>query len=221
MEFLIISGIILVLGFYFTNKSNTQKHKSKTSTLIKNQEQINDYLRNNELNESNKYISNDYSNGIVFNEKTGELLIITKKFKKNDGTFSYSFKHYTSNNLMESEVIIDNQSVYKTVRSNQLLGATVGGALLGGIGAILGGLSANKSKEDNIKSIQMKLSIDDLDSPSYKINFLSNVDSYTGEINKKGYSKDSSQVKAALSHVERWQGIMDIIIKQQNKAISS
>ncbi|MCA1025660.1 hypothetical protein LCM23_06120 [Cytobacillus kochii] len=212
----LLLGLIIIGAIVFSSRNN--KKPSPSNILIANQIKIDNYLKENELDSGRKFMTNDFSNGIAYDEKTQKFAIISKTHTLKDGSFSYKFNHYSSSQLIESEVVIDNQSIYKTVRSSQLIGAAVGGAVFGGVGAIIGGLSGNKSKEDKIKSIQLKLTIDDLDSPSHKIDFLSNVNIYSGYQNKNGYLKDSSEVRTALNHIEKWQGIMDIILKQQNKA---
>ncbi|TCJ01045.1 hypothetical protein E0Y62_25950 [Cytobacillus praedii] len=167
-----------------------------------------------------KFISNDYSNGIIYDEHQDEVLLITKKFTKNDGSFEFEFKKFSSEKINKFEISMDNQTVYKTDRASQLFGTAVGVVALGGIGAIIGGLSGQKNNNEIIKSIQLKLLIDDIDSPSHKISFLSNVDQYTGKVNN-GYPKDSSEVRVAIKNIERWQGILEILIKQQNKVVNS
>lgn len=222
MELFIIAGIVIFLAFFFSNKSNKSQTNHVQKRLISNQNKINTYLHEHELSNKKKYLSNDYSNGIIYDEDKEEIHLITKKhLKKSDGTLEYNFYKYKADLIIQSEIIFDNQTVYKTDRGSQLIGAAVGGLAFGSLGAIIAGLSSQKTKNETVKSIQMKLLIDDIDSPSYKINFLSNVDIYTAQINKNGYSKDSSQVKAALTNIERWQGIMEILIRKQNKAVNS
>ncbi|WP_165571646.1 hypothetical protein, partial [Cytobacillus praedii] len=200
-----------------STKNNTSKIKN--SHMI-NQNTINSYLRKNELENMKKFISNDYSNGIIYDEHQDEVLLITKKFTKNDGSFEFEFKKFSSEKINKFEISMDNQTVYKTDRASQLFGTAVGVVALGGIGAIIGGLSGQKNNNEIIKSIQLKLLIDDIDSPSHKISFLSNVDQYTGKVNN-GYPKDSSEVRVAIKNIERWQGILEILIKQQNKVVNS
>jgi hypothetical protein len=52
----------------------------------------------------------------------------------------------------------------------------------------------------------LKLTINDLSNPTFKINFLS-------PITKVGWSKDSKRVKNALSEIEIWQGYFEIILR--------
>ncbi|WP_080845547.1 hypothetical protein [Cytobacillus gottheilii] len=217
MEVLMLVAVAIIAYFLINGQSSKDNDKQIKNTLIANQNKLYAYLRSKEIYDCKKYISNDYQNGIVFDEKNNEILFISKKFTNDDGTFEYNYNKYKANQVFQSEIIVDDKSIYKTQRGSQLLGAAVGGFALGGIGAIIGGLSGNKTKETKVRSIQLKVSIADTSSPSYKVKFLSNVDPYTGQIDKNGYSTDSSKVKAALNHIERWQGIMDIIIKQQNK----
>lgn len=216
MEVLIIIGVCIVSYFLINGQTFKSDVNQSNKLLIANQNKLYAYLRKNELDQFKKYISNDYKNGIIFDESKNELWFFSKKFTNEDGTFEYSFSKYKTTQVIQSEIIIDNNSVYKTERGNQLLGAAVGGIAFGNAGAIVGGLTGTKTKETTIKNIDLKISVDDFNNPTHKISFLSNVDVYTGQIDKNGYSAESSKVKAALNHIERWRGIMEIIIKQQN-----
>ncbi|MFO1442789.1 hypothetical protein KDN24_06120 [Bacillus sp. Bva_UNVM-123] len=211
---LLFITLIISIGVitYYVNKNEKERSKKLRNVNITNQNKISEYLKSKEITESKKYISKDYSNAIILDERNNEILIITKKFKrKSDGTFEYSFNHYNFDRLIETELAIDNQIIHKSVRTNQLVGAAVGGAIFGSVGAIIGGLSGNKVEAQNIKSIELKISVEDIDYPIHKISFLSS------ENNKNGYSKDSNEVKVALKNIEKWYGILEIIINQQNK----
>lgn len=216
--FFIIAGI--VISIIFTAKTKN-KEKSFRNINIANQNKINDYLKKSELLNCKKYISRDYANGIVFNEKKNEILLITKKFQHKDGSLEFNFNKFNTNKIMQSELVIDNQTIIYTSRGNQLAGMAVGGVLGGVVGMAIGGLSANKFNQEKIKSVNLKLLIEDTDSPTHKISFLSLVDPITGYVNKNGYSKNSSEVRTAFNNIEKWHGIMEVLIRQQNKAVNS
>lgn len=220
MELLIflITGVIIVL--MVTKTSYKNKGKQHRRIDIMNQNKIYDYLKEYELNDCKKFISKNFSNGIVLDEHRNELLFITKKFTKKDGLYEFDFKKIKTSDLLESEIVVDNQTLYKTVRSNQLVGMAVG-SLLGTAGMVIGGLSGSKIKHEKVKSVDLKLLVNNIEFPTYKISFLSNVDSITGQVNVNGFSKDSNEVRVALNHIEKWYGIIEVLIKQQNKELTS
>ena len=47
-------------------------------------------------------------------------------------------------NIVEVEVVVDKNSIAKTSKSSMATRALVGGVLLGGVGAVIGGVSAKK-----------------------------------------------------------------------------
>ncbi|PRR94575.1 immunity protein [Bacillus atrophaeus] len=113
--------------------------------------------------------------------------------------------------LIESEIVLDNQVVSKVSKS----GVAIGGIMAGGIGAIIGGLSASSKQTDMVKSITLKLTAENLMNPVHYIHFLPSRED--AGYNIDGYKKDSNIIQTALQNAEYWQGVMDVIIKKSNK----
>ncbi|WP_045509598.1 hypothetical protein [Bacillus amyloliquefaciens] len=118
--------------------------------------------------------------------------------------------------IIEAEVSIDDSTVTKVSKGSQITGAVVGGLAAGGIGALVGGLSSNKTETKFFKKIDLKLKLDDFSSPIYRFDFLPSKDDF-GLENVKGFKQDDPKVKDALSNAEIWQGIMEIAIRKANK----
>ncbi|OJT57516.1 hypothetical protein BFP46_04345 [Bacillus licheniformis] len=117
------------------------------------------------------------------------------------------------NKIIEAEVTVDDNSVSKVSRGSQLAGAMVGGAVAGGIGAVIGGLSSDKVETKRFRKIALKIKLDDFKSPIFKIDFLpSKTD--MGLENVTGFKQDDPKVKEALSNVEIWQSIFEIAIRK-------
>ncbi|MEC3755993.1 immunity protein [Bacillus halotolerans] len=114
-------------------------------------------------------------------------------------------------NIIESEVTLDNQMISKVSKS----GIVAGGLLAGGIGAAIGGLSASSIQNEMVKSVTLKITVEDLSKPIHYIDFLptQEVEGY----NTQGYKKDSNTIQQALKNAEYWHGVMDVIIKKANK----
>jgi hypothetical protein len=153
------------------------------------------------------------NNKIFFNKENTKAIAIDELNKKiyiyslHDKTNCYDF-----NDIIQSELIIDDQTVTSSNRGSQIVGMAIGGMLAGGIGALIGGLSGGKTTKQEIKNIELKLTINDMNNPNFRINFLS-------PLTKVGWSKDSVRVKNAFSEIEKWHGYFDIILKQQNNII--
>lgn len=212
-------GVILLIYLFATPKTNN-KNKSALMNLMKNQEQIMNKVK--ELNIENKieYYSKDYSSGIVLDEINKKIHIFQPKHKNVDGSYIISHNKFDFNDIIESEVIINSKSIVKTVRSNQIAGALIGNMIAGGLGMVIGGLSSEKINIDKIKNIDLKITVNDISSPVYKVNFLNQHDPYFNYYQKEGYDKESVEYKTAIKQVDKWQGIMDILLKQNNKSLS-
>lgn len=91
----------------------------------------------------------------------------------------------------------------------------VGGVLLGGVGAIIGGLSGTKGSSKYIKEMDIKLTINDIENPIIKINFLDGQDKKHTNL-KQGYHPNDMQYKQAVKDIEKWQGMFDVILHNQD-----
>lgn len=162
-----------------------------------------------------RFMSHNYSGGAILSEKEEKLYIFYSNGGVNEersyGSFTCDFA-----DIIESEVVVDSHTITKTARGSQIVGAAVGGVLLGGVGAIIGGLSGSKDSFDQVKEMDIKLTINDLNSPIHKINFLDGKDEEY-KIMKKGFHKDSPEYKRAFKSMEKWQGMFDIILNNREE----
>jgi hypothetical protein len=194
--------VIIVVAIIFSSLS-TKMSKQQIKKEIAEQSILTKMINENVKHRSKQYINKEFTKAINIDEIDNNIQLFS--------VINNSCNTYNFNDIIQSEIIIDNNSVTKTNRGKQLVGAVVGGALAGGVGAIIGGLSPEQIIKDNIKNIEIKLTLNDMNNSIFKINFLSP--------SSKGFSKDSQQVKNAMNAIERWHGYFSIIIKQQNKAI--
>ncbi|MEK4632543.1 hypothetical protein HRF58_09330 [Bacillus velezensis] len=153
-------------------------------------------------------------------DKTAKLTLVEPEDKFVIHRFSQSGtleeKIIPFEKIIEAEVSIDDNTVTKVSKGSQITGAVVGGLAAGGIGALVGGLSSNKTETKFFKKIDLKLKLDDFSSPIFRFDFLPSKDDF-GLENVKGFRQDDPKVKDALSNAEIWQGIMEIAIRKANK----
>jgi len=114
-------------------------------------------------------------------------------------------KLYDYGEVIESEVIIDGQSVTKTSRASQFVGTAIGGVLAGGVGAIIGGLSGSKSTKEKVKGVSLKLIFNDTQNPVHLIDFI--------ELTNTG----STIPEQALEEAKAWHDLLSVIINQGKK----
>jgi hypothetical protein len=179
---------------------NTDKDKIKEKIDTKNKllQLVNNIKGNNK-----KFINEENTKAIVIDESNKKVFLFSPIENKK---LSYNF-----DDIIQSEVIIDDNTIISTNRGSQIVGMAIGGLLAGRIGAIIGGLSGSKNSKQEIKNIELKLTLNDMNNSIFKINFL--------PITNVGLSKDSTKVKNALTKIDEWQGYFDIILKQQNNVI--
>jgi len=83
----------------------------------------------------------------------------------------YSARTFSYKDILESEVIIDGETVTKTSRTSQVGGAILGGIFAGGVGAVIGGLSGKTASKEKVKTIQLKIIVNDIKNPLQIIPF--------------------------------------------------
>lgn len=117
--------------------------------------------------------------------------------------------------LIAAEVERDGMTVEKTNRGSQLVGAAVGGALLGPAGLLLGGLTGSKRQESATNRLALKLTVNDLQSPVIDIAFRD----LTGKV-KLSYAQASKRAAPVGSPEERlseWYGRFRVILHGQGQ----
>ncbi|WP_286926644.1 MULTISPECIES: hypothetical protein [Lysinibacillus] len=129
---------------------------------------------------------------------------MSKTFSKYD----FKFILIPFKDILSVEIIEDGVSVTRTSRSSKLGGELVG-VLAGGVGAIIGGTSGSKTTTENIKQINLLITVNDIHNPIYTINFFSsNVDSTLQNTNHKD----------AIMVCKEWYSILTHIIKKDNSS---
>lgn len=97
--------------------------------------------------------------------------------------------------LAAVEVVENGATVSTTNRGSQLAGAAIGGLALGGVGALIGGLSGSRTTRHKIASVVLKVTVDDLHHPVHSITFL--------KTDGQGVEPDSLVAKPAREAAER------------------
>jgi hypothetical protein len=104
--------------------------------------------------------------------------------------------------ILESEVVVDGQTVNKTSRASQVVGTAIGAAIGGGVGAIIGGLSATSHSKQVVNNVFLRIILNDLETPIHGIEFV--------EMTNYGNSPGS----VALMEAENWHALLKIVVFQ-------
>jgi len=115
-------------------------------------------------------------------------------------------KIFMNTDIISVEIAEDEDTITKTQRSSQIARAVVGNVLAGGVGAIIGGLSGSKRTTGIVKSVVVKLIVNDIQQPNISMTFLS-----------KETKRGSSAYKNALELAEKWYGMFRVLINMADK----
>lgn len=110
--------------------------------------------------------------------------------------------------LVAVEIERNGVSIERTNRGSQIVGAAVGGALLGPAGLLLGGLTGAKRQESSIKRLVLKLTVNDLHDPVIDIVFL-DTDAKVTMPPKKPINIPAEQL------LSEWYGRLRVILHAQ------
>ncbi|THC38258.1 hypothetical protein D0872_00220 [Bacillus velezensis] len=169
---------------------------------------VNEQIKNELLNldiefQADRHFISPSNEKIAFN-KDKELF---KIYTKIDGDFSVISIPFSK--VVESTIIIDDQTVVKAEKGNQIAGALIGGLVAGGIGAIIGGSSPNAINQKVFKRVRLKIVNDDFNCPNYYIDFL--------PFRGNGYSSSDQVTLTAIKEVEYWQSVFELAMRKANK----
>jgi ribosomal protein L7/L12 len=105
-------------------------------------------------------------------------------------------RKFPFSSIVAVEVKENDATITQTNRGSQIAGALAGGLFLGGIGALAGGLTGSTRTRVSIRSLALKLVIDDLANPNFTIWFFKSL-------SEKGTSPDSILVTPQIKLMER------------------
>lgn len=128
---------------------------------------------------------------------------VKKEKKEEEELIQKTVKIYSFNDIMESEIVVDGNTIVKTSTTSTIGRAVVGGVLTGGVGAVIGGVTGKKSHNEMVNNIDLKICVNDSSNPFYKIRFLDTE-----------CKKGDFLYKTAYQNAERWHGIISTFIKQ-------
>lgn len=139
----------------------------------------------------------DGASGLAIDE-SGTRLCLLRKSGDDVSSRVVSYRDIVSVELFE-----DGSSISKTVRSSQLGGAVIGGLALGGIGAVVGGLSGKTETVNRVRRVDLRIVVAELNEPLHDVPLL-NV-----QVDKGGLVHSQVLLKA-----RRWHGIVSVLVKR-------
>lgn len=125
------------------------------------------------------------------------LIELDKIPKGKENHSEENFKYLKAEDILKVELFEGGNSVTSSSRS-------IGGALFGGVGAIIGGLGGSTKSSATVNKIEIRLIVNDKLNPIYDIDFLN------GEIDKDALSKAYDNIS---KEARTWYGYFEVMIK--------
>jgi len=166
-------------------------------TIIKQRAMEAHLARLDNFSATQKVMGEDGNTGLAIDEQRKKICLIARRQGK---VTSRVFSFF---DLLASEIFEDGATITKTVRSSQIGGALIGGLALGGVGAIIGGLSGKTQTAGKVKKIELRLIVNDTKNPIHDINFLNSES-----------KKDSYFYREAMKRARHWHALITVLIKQ-------
>lgn len=165
----IVLVVISILGVVYIRSM-----ESLEESMARLNEKIKEKFDEEGLNISQQYLSVHYS-VLGLDENNQKVCFLDSNENSKMVTvdnIKYTTKTFLYKDILESEIIIDGETVSKTSRSSQIGGVVVGAVLAGGVGAIIGGLSGKTASKEKVEKIQLKVIVNDTKKPVRILTFL-------------------------------------------------
>lgn len=188
-DFVILICIILVPFCIFMALKSSDKRKEEIEKLHQQLNQLPNFKPKKTL--IKYYISGN--KGISLDDDSKQICLIVNN--------QLILKPFTD--IIETQIVVDGKTITKTSRGSQALGMAVGGILGGGLGLLIGGLTASTSETKKIKTVSLKLLMNDLTTPIHEMNLI-------GVSPATGYEP----LKLALMQAEEWDNLLKIVLFQ-------
>ena len=190
--FLLICILLIIFCVFMAIKSSGARKEDVGNLALKLQNLPNFSAKKTII----KYNVMSIPNGISLDDTTKQICLIQ------NGQFI--LKPFSS--IIECQIVVDGKTITKTSRGSQALGMLVGGAIGGGLGVLIGGLSASTSEQKKIKNVSIKILFNDLSLPSHEFSLI-------GVSPATGYKP----VSIALKDAEEWDNVLKIILFQSDE----
>ena len=148
------------------------------------------------------YVSTQNFAGVAIDANRRELLLADEA----------TLRRFPISSIVSCEILEDGVSLAYINRGSQLARVAVGGVLLGGVGAIIGGLSASKRKINNVRKVILRFMTDDFDRPKHDVVLLD------WSFSKKGLKRDGMLYREALETAELWHGRVIAMMKAEESS---
>lgn len=198
--------LLIFLGFaviYFIVSHYNKNISNNGSSLI-----IEEELKKYDFKGTQKYLNSNSMKYISIDEENHKICLC---YQDNIIKSKYNTHIYDYSDILEIEIIENGNSISKMSKSSVAGRAILGGILLGGVGAVIGGFTANKNNFESIKRIYLRLIVNNTTEPIFEIDFYNDID---GE----GIKNNTNYYSSVMHHINHWYGLFRVIIKKDDES---
>lgn len=174
------------------------------------QEKISQIYKENNFSSKREYLSAGNDSLIACGEDGRFCFMhIENALETNINRHSYDYTFIKPTDILEVKLFKDNENIINVSKTGLIGGALLGGAIAGNIGSILGGMTSNKKSVEKIKSLSLKVTVNNKEKPIYTIEIFNHKKGLQGE----------KYTKNAIDEIEYWFNLMKVVMhenKQQN-----
>ncbi len=187
--FLIIAVVVIfILGVAFTYNDGKKAEENK--------QQLFNNISDVEYTKS--YITDDGLRALLVNDSSKDLYI----YQNND------LEKTNYKDILQTEIMENSKAITQTSRSSQVAGTILGSITLGTAGALIGGLSASKKHSSKVKTLGLRIVVNDTNNPVKEF-LIKEFDYYV--------PTESKEYKKFYDTAFEWFKTTEVLISQADK----
>jgi hypothetical protein len=196
--------ILIVLGLCSLITMIVFVMNSNKDSIKKAEEEFSKILQQEVFIPNKKVLSQNLLNGLAINKEI-EQFAYARRYTENDD-FKISFLDF--NKIVEAKIITNYDTITSTSTGSVLTRGMIGTLLFGGVGGMIGGITASKTSSQKVKELTLEFILDDVLNTRYTLTF---------------YNRDVplNQSSPLIQEIEDWYQMFNVIIKRNNKEVRS
>ncbi|MFD2117273.1 hypothetical protein ACFSTH_13065 [Paenibacillus yanchengensis] len=213
---MVTSILFLIVGFVLARNSSIKDLRKVELIQQQLDSSLSSTIQNvGDFETTQQFVSVNKMTAIAIDENRKKVCLIEFDHEKldeitpmsilNDSIdISYVATTFPYDDILQLEILSDGSSITKTSRKGQFGGAIIGGALAGGVGAIIGGTGASQTTKEMVKKIQLRIIVNNSFKTYYEITF-------------QKFEAEVSKEKSYYNDVTHWYNLLSYIIKNDKE----
>lgn len=198
LYFLTFLGVFSIIPFiYIVRLNSDEMDKFRNDNFAK-------VLAENNFKPDKKTFSHNQLSGMAISEERKQIAFLSRNTLYDE----FIIKLFNFEDIIETKVITQSDTLTSTSIGSIATRGIIGGIVSGGLGAIIGGVTAKQNSTQKIKELTLEFVVDDLLNPRYTLTF------YKSELPLK-------QSSPIIEKTETWYRIFSVIINRNSNEARS